>query len=169
VRAEQLLEPPRLPQAAPAPAVIPDEPQLNFAPGVGSTEGVPEQGDVPVGIPGGVHGGLTDSPTIPPPSLAQNPVRIGPKAQGAAPIFKVLPVYPEVAERQRLQGVVILDVVVDREGTPMNLRVIRSHAVFDAAALEAVKKWRWSPYLVNGQPVPFKVLVTVQFQLTTKR
>lgn len=65
-------------------------------------------------MPSGVLGSLPDSPTTPPPSPAQEPVRIAPKPQGAVPIVKILPVYPEVAERQRVQGVAILDVEVFR-------------------------------------------------------
>jgi protein TonB len=82
---------------------------------------------------------------------------------------KVDPIYPEMALKERVQGVVILDVIVDREGAPINIRVVRSHSLFDAAAMEAVKQWRWSPYVVEEQVVPFKVLVTVQFTLATKR
>jgi len=130
--------------------------------------GVP--GGVEGGVPGGVEGGLPGSPapSPAPPALA-DPVRIAPGSREAVPIVKVDPIYPDMALRERVQGVVILDVVVNREGVPVNLRVVRSHAVFDAAAMEAVRKWRFSSYLVGGHPVPFKVLVTVQFQLTTKR
>ena len=81
----------------------------------------------------------------------------------------VKPIYPEPALQARVQGVVILDVLVNTEGVPVDLPVVRTHALFESASVEAVKQRRWRPYLVDGQPVPFKVLVIVNFQLTTRR
>jgi len=130
----------------------------------GQPEGV--EGGAPGGVEGGVVGGLPGS-VEPSPALA--PVRIPPDSQAAVPIVKVIADYPEYAVRSRVEGMVILDVLVSAVGEPDELRVLESHVLLESAAVEAVKKWRWSPYLLKGEAVPFKVVVTIHFRLTTRR
>jgi protein TonB len=76
----------------------------------------------------------------------------------------VSPVYPAFAVRSRVEGLVILDVLIDREGKPERINPISSAMVFEAAAMRAVKEWRWRPYVLEGEPVAFKVLVSLQFR-----
>jgi len=66
----------------------------------------------------------------------------------------------------RKEGVVILEAVLDEEGAVRNVRVLRSIPLLDDAAIQAVSKWRFTPTLLNGTPVPVVMTVTVSFQLT---
>jgi TonB family protein len=78
-------------------------------------------------------------------------------------------VYPLLAERAFVQGVVILEATVDREGRVNEIRVLRSHSLLDDAAVEAVQQWVYEPLMLNGQPQPFVLTVTLSFSLSTER
>ena len=79
----------------------------------------------------------------------------------------VPPVYPPLAVRAKVQGVVILEAVVDRQGRVEEVKVLRSIPLLDAAAIAAVRQWRYSPLLLNGQPERFVLTVTVSFRTNT--
>ncbi len=70
-----------------------------------------------------------------------------------------------LAVRARVQGVVILEAVVDREGRVERVTILRSIPLLDAAAVAAVRQWRYSPLLLNGTPERFVLTVTVSFSL----
>jgi protein TonB len=80
---------------------------------------------------------------------------------------RVEPEYPPIAVRVQVEGVVILEAVVDRNGRVEDVRVLRSIPLLDAAAIDAVRKWRYSPLLLNGQAERFVLTVTVNFSLAT--
>jgi protein TonB len=65
----------------------------------------------------------------------------------------------------RVEGVVVLEAVIGREGSIETLRVISGHPLFNQAALDAVKQWRYRPTLLNGKAVPVLTTVTVTFRL----
>ena len=135
-----------------------------------SEEGVPGgvEGGIPGGVVGGVVGGIIDLPPPPPPPAApQSPVRVGGELKAPALLERVEPEYPLIAVRARVQGVVILEAVVDRQGRVEELRVLRSIPLLDDAALAAVRQWRYSPLLLNGKPERFVLTVTVSFNLST--
>ena len=75
------------------------------------------------------------------------------------------PVYPSIAQSARVQGVVIIEATIGPDGTVQNTRLLRSIPLLDQAAIDAVKQWVFTPTLLNGQPVPVIMTVTVQFQL----
>ena len=141
--------------------------------GSGSEEGIPGgvEGGVPGGIVGGVIGGIVPTsivappPPPPPPPMAQTPVRVGGNITTPALVSRVEPVYPPLAVRAHVQGVVILEAVVDRQGRVESVTVLRSIPLLDAAAVEAVGQWRYSPLLLNGQPERFVLTVAVSFSL----
>jgi protein TonB len=80
-------------------------------------------------------------------------------------VNRVLPVYPSTARAIRLSGTVQLQATISREGTIENLRVVSGPALLQAAALEAVKQWRYRPYLLNGEPVEVETTINVDFKL----
>jgi protein TonB len=90
---------------------------------------------------------------------------VGGNVQESKLIKKVEPVYPELAKRARVSGVVILQVTVDEEGSVTELRVLRGHPLLDEEAKRAVQQWKYSPTLLNGEPVPVIATVTVIFNL----
>jgi protein TonB len=79
----------------------------------------------------------------------------------------VEPVYPPFAVHAHVHGIVILEAVVDREGQVEDVRILRSIPLLDRAAVEAVRQWRYSPLLLNGEPERFVLTVTVSFNLST--
>ena len=70
-----------------------------------------------------------------------------------------------MAKRARVSGVVILQVTVDEEGSVSDVRTLRGHPLLDDAAITAVKQWKYSPTLLNNEPVPVIATVTVIFNL----
>jgi protein TonB len=93
-------------------------------------------------------------------------VRVGGAVKAPALIERVQPEYPELARRAKVQGVVILEAVVDREGRVQDVRLLRSIPLLDRAAMDAVRHWRYSPLLVGGQRESFILTVTVNFSLS---
>jgi TonB family protein len=80
-------------------------------------------------------------------------------------VDKVQPSYPEQALRSGLQGPVVLEAWIGRDGKIRNLKLIRGSLLLGQAAFEAVKQWRYKPYILNGQTVEAQTLVTVDFKL----
>jgi len=103
-------------------------------------------------------------PPAPPPA-PQKPIRLHQGIQPPRKIVDVQPTYPEHARAVRQQGIVILETVIDAKGMVENVRVLRGYPLLDEAAVAAVRQWRFMPALLNGQPVPVVMTVTVNFLL----
>jgi protein TonB len=80
-------------------------------------------------------------------------------------INKVIPAYPAIAQAIHASGMVVLQATISRTGTIENLRVTSGPPVLRQAALDAVKQWRYRPYMLNGQPVEVETAVEVDFTL----
>lgn len=80
-------------------------------------------------------------------------------------IRKVMPEYPSAARAVGLAGTVVLAATISRSGTIENLRVVSGPALLRQAAIDAVREWRYRPYLLNGQPVEVETTVNVEFTL----
>jgi protein TonB len=80
-------------------------------------------------------------------------------------VNKVLPVYPAMARAIRIAGTVQLQATISREGTIENLRAVSGPPLLQQAAIDAVKQWRYRPYLLNGEPVEVETTVNVEFTL----
>jgi TonB family protein len=80
------------------------------------------------------------------------------------PIHRVMPQYPEIAKRLRLEGVVVLHAVVSPEGNVGDVKVVSGNTLLHNAALAAVKQWRYSPSLLNGKAVESAVEIRLTFQ-----
>jgi TonB family protein len=93
-------------------------------------------------------------------------VRVPEEVSNKLLISTVLPVYPPLARQARLQGVVVLDAEISKDGTVETLRVIRGHPLLIQAALKAVKQWRYKPYVRNGEPVAVNTQISVGFSLS---
>jgi protein TonB len=77
---------------------------------------------------------------------------------------KIAPIYPEAAKQANIQGVVVLDATIGRDGTVLDVRPISGPGELTPAAVDAVKWWRFQPYLVNGQAVQVKTRLAVDFR-----
>jgi protein TonB len=80
-------------------------------------------------------------------------------------VRKVLPTYPSLARSARIQGSVVLQAVISKQGLIENLRVLSGHPLLVPAAIEAVRQWRYRPYVLNNEPVEVETQVTVNFSL----
>ncbi len=101
-----------------------------------------------------------------PPPSSTRAVRAGGDISEPRRLFHVVPVYTEEARQQRVQGTVILDVRLDRTGSVKDVRVLRplGHGLTESA-VEAVRKWRYEPSRLDGEPVEVMLTVTVTFSL----
>ncbi|MGA2966315.1 MAG: energy transducer TonB, partial [Terriglobales bacterium] len=155
-----------------APSAIPKTIQMikeDEAPDLGGG-GVP--GGVPGGIPGGqaggVIGGIISQQAIAMPKIAAPPprIRVSSGVSAGLRIKYVQPNYPPLAKQARIQGQVVLQAEISKEGMIQNLQLISGHPMLAPAAIEAVKQWRYKPYLLNGEPVAVDTQVIVNFSLT---
>jgi periplasmic protein TonB len=102
----------------------------------------------------------------PPPrvELRREPLRISTLSEGAL-LHRVQPVYPPNARNTRTQGPVVLAALIDTDGRIINLRLVSGHPLLVNAAMEAVKQWRYRPYILNSQPIEVETQITVVFSL----
>jgi periplasmic protein TonB len=132
--------------------------------GSGVVGGVP--GGVPGGSMGGVIGGILSSTAAVPKVATPQRVRVSQGVSTGLLIKKVTPNYPPLARQARIQGQVVLQAEISKEGTIQNLQLISGHPMLAPSAIEAVKQWRYKPYLLNGEPVAVETQVVVNFSLS---
>ncbi|MGP0018246.1 MAG: energy transducer TonB [Candidatus Sulfotelmatobacter sp.] len=127
-------------------------------------------GGVPGGIPGGSMGGvigsvLSSTPTVAPHIATPQRVRVSSGVSSGLLIRKVNPTYPPLARQARIQGTVVLQAQISKDGSIENLTLVSGHPMLAPAAIEAVKQWKYKPYLLNGEPVEVDTQVQVNFTL----
>ena len=128
-------------------------------------------GGVPGGVPGGSMGGvigsvLSSTPTVAPKIATPQRVRVSSGVVSGLLLRKVNPTYPPLARQARIQGVVVLQAQISKDGNIENLQLISGHPMLAPAAIEAVKQWKYKPYLLNGEPVEVETQVQVNFTLS---
>jgi TonB family protein len=94
---------------------------------------------------------------------AAGALRVGGNVRPPVKVFDVPPVRPELAVSANVRGIVILEVTIDADGVVKHVRVLRSIPMLDAAALEAVRQWRYEPTTIDGKAVPVVMTVSVTF------
>lgn len=129
------------------------------------------------GIPGGTRqGGGNGSPiegvirefsavaVAPPPAPVAHTVRLSKMSPGSL-IHRVEPVYPPLAKAAGVQGLVVLQAMIGRDGGIEDLQVVSGHPMLAPAAVKAVEQWRYRPYILNGEAVKVETQVSVNFVL----
>ena len=96
---------------------------------------------------------------------SQEPLVVSLEMHPAYPIKKVAPVYPPLARQARIQGTVIVRVVISVSGDIASVQLISGHAMLAPAAMEAVKKWKYQPYMFDGRAVEVETKIQVNFML----
>lgn len=123
----------------------------------------------PIGTADGISDGIGRTGGViappPPPPTQPAPVRPGGNIREPRKIVDVPPVYPPLAIAAKKEGVVILEALLDENGHVDRVKVLRSEPLLDDAAVQAVRRWRYTPTLLNGVPVPVLMTVTVRFSL----
>jgi periplasmic protein TonB len=147
------------PDAAPleAPNGIAPEPAVDpIDDGVRNNAGVIAFGDS--------NASVIEAPPPPPPPPQQPLPHVGGKIKPPQKVADVAPIYPPIALASGIAGVVMLEAVIAADGSVREVHVLRSIPLLDAAAVEAVRQWRFTPTLLNGEPVPVVMTVTVAFR-----
>jgi TonB family protein len=139
----------------PIPDPTPDEPEpIRLPDEVETVIEIPDT-DIIFGIPEG-----------PPPAEPEGPIRVGGDVQPPVKVSAPSPQYTEIARKARIQGVVIVEAIIDKEGKVTNVKVLKGLPMgLDTAAADAVKKWTFQPATLNGKPVAVIYNLTVNFRL----
>jgi protein TonB len=116
------------------------------------------------GIPGGMPFGGPATPRIVH-QEARGPMQVSSGVVAALLVRKTIPAYPPIARAAHVEGTVVLLANISKSGTIENLRVASGPAMLGEAAMDAVKSWRYRPYLLNGEPVEVETTVSVIFTL----
>ena len=131
-------------------------------------------GGIPGGVPGGQLGGViggiissgaTSTAMVPRPEPVKR-VRVSQGVTLGMLISKIEPKYPKIALAAHITGVVFLKAIISKEGKIQELQTIEGHPVLIPAAIEAVKQWRYRPFLLNGEPVGVETTIIVTFQIS---
>jgi protein TonB len=138
-----------------------------------SMGGAGVMGGVPGGVPGGSMGGVLGG-IIAAANTAQNVPKIATPtrvrvSQGVTEgllLHGPKPTYPALAKQARIQGHVILQAIINKQGQVENLRLISGHPMLAPSAIEAVKQWKYKPYMLNNEPVEVETTVDVNFSLS---
>jgi len=101
----------------------------------------------------------------PPPPSTLRPLRRSVMMEGNL-VHRVQPEYPALARSSGIQGQVLLRAVISRQGMIENLQVLAGHPMLVKAAFDAVRRWRYRPYILNGESVEVETQVTVNFVLS---
>jgi protein TonB len=135
-----------------------------------SSVGVAGMAGMGSGSGNGVAGGMAGLGIgTPPPVVARaapkptGPVRVSSGTVAGMALSQPQPVYPPIAKAAHVQGVVILHAIISKNGTIENLQVVSGPPMLTAAALDAVKRWRYKPYLLNGEPTEVETTINVNF------
>lgn len=130
-------------------------------------------GGIPGGQLGGVIGGIVSAasnmaavPKLAAPTISKR-IRVSQGVTKGMLLSKVEPRYPTIALGARVQGVVVLTAIISKAGNIQNLTVVTGHPMLVPAAMDAVRQWRYRPFMLSGEPVEVETTVTVTFQLSS--
>ena len=160
----KLTAPTFIPKAVPTATSDAAPPEEAFATGMGA---------VPGGVPGGQMGGITGGmPNLAAPVAAapvaegpKRPVRIGGDVKPPRLIFGPAPIYPPLASQAHVQGVVVIDAIIDEHGSVVQEKIISGHPLLIQAALKAVSQRKYEPTVLDGEPTPVDLRVEVNFHM----
>jgi protein TonB len=159
VAPQPVVQPPTVPERLPEKATGPENTGVE-----GSIEGV-DNGGGTVGVPG-IPGGVGTGPGVFSDEPPDVPIRIGGEVVPPEPISRPQPLYPDIARKARVTGVVIVEAIIDKQGNVTDARVLRGLPMgLSEAATNAILRWKYRPATLNGRPVAVYLTVTVNFTL----
>jgi protein TonB len=126
--------------------------------------GMGSMGGSPGGVFGGILGGSGSAPVVtkaPP----KGPARISGGVIAGNILTKTQPVYPPIAKAAHVGGTVVLHAIISKNGTIQSLQAVSGPDMLKGAALDAVRQWKYKPYLLNGEPTEVDTTITVNFNL----
>lgn len=139
----------------PIPDPTPDEPEPIRIDEPEPDIDIPQVDDIVFGIP-----------EAPPVAEPEGPIYVGGDVKAPEKLFSPQPQYTEIARKARVQGVVIVQAIIDKEGNVTNVKVLKGLSMgLDDEAVKAIKKWQFKPATLNGKPVDVYYNLTVNFRL----
>ena len=108
--------------------------------------------------------GIVGAPVNVPDKPAQT-LRVSQGVSQGLLLKRVQPVYPSQAMQMRIQGAVDLEASISQDGSITKIKVLNGHPVLARAAVDAVRQWKYQPYVLNGEPVAIQTQITVNFKL----
>ena len=169
------------------PRIVP-KPASNLAPGVLKNGGedhpvAPQRSDVDQAVQapsldaapagdsanGSALSGIVSSNAAAPAAPALQPegvAKVGGIVKEPRLLSRVMPEYPLVAKQAGIQGDVVVKTTIDLKGDPVNLQVVSGPAMLRGPALAALRRWKYEPSTLNGQPIAVQMLVTIKFSGT---
>lgn len=144
--------------------LAPEVPPVAEIPAPGALEGPP---GVSIGMPeaSGIGEPEVKPPVLADPPVDRKPLKVGGSIRAPKRIVASAPVYPPFAISAKVEGEVLLEALIDEQGRVSGVRLLRSVPLLDAAAVDAVRTWRYTPTLLNGVPVSVLMTVKVTFSL----
>lgn len=150
---DQLTAPSRIPQDAKKPAAVDERPPANLA--VAGLSGLGGSG---------ANSGIFDRHRQPVVRAAPSkPVAISSGVAVGMLIQKTPPIYPSIAKNARVSGAVVLEAIISKTGAIKDLHVVSGPLLLRQAAIDAVRTWRYKPYMLNGQPIEVETRIGVVF------
>ena len=157
-----------------APTKIPKDIKMikeDAAPPPPSAAGVAGMGGMAGGAPGGILGGMPGGSGSGPaiavtPAKPKGPARISSGVVQGNLIVKTQPIYPPIAKAAHQSGTVVLHAVISKTGSIINLSVVSGPVMLQSAAMDAVKQWKYKPFILNGEPTEVDTQVLVNFNLS---
>ncbi|MCA1733211.1 MAG: energy transducer TonB [Acidobacteria bacterium] len=156
-----------------APVTTPAETRIEPVPvratgaenGSTTATGTGTEGGEEGGVDDGVIGSITTGPIVETPKISV-PVRPGAGVSTPVNLVRIEPTYPELAKKIGVQGLVVIECVIARDGSVRDPKVVRgAHPLLDKAALEAVRQWKFAPGRMGDRPVDVLFNLTVTFEM----
>ena len=128
----------------------------------------PRSSAIHLDLDSGTASSASETPAATPEAVvsAADRVQLSPQTARSVTV-SVPPDYPLLARQMKVQGAVILQALISREGAIQELQIVSGPAILATAAREAVKQWRFKPYYQSGQPVETEARITVNFTIST--
>jgi periplasmic protein TonB len=167
VNPTDLIAPPAIPQKI---AIVIDEPTAVPAamPGIQNSGGMRSILQAALDGEAATASNVTPPPPPSPPAAVPispaAPIRVSAGVQQGSLMHQVTPVYPPLAQKTRIQGIVVLEATIGKDGSVNNLRVVSGHPLLIRAAIDAVSQWQYRTTLLSGDPVEVLTTVTVTFR-----
>jgi protein TonB len=120
--------------------------------------------DAGAAAPGSELEGISTSSAVPPPPApAEAPIHVGGDVKPPKLTSTVLPTYPSIARSSGIEGSVVVDTAIDAAGNVTTTKVISGPAMLRQAAVDALRRWKYSPATLNGEPIAVHITVTINF------
>ena len=105
---------------------------------------------------------LTSTPQS---AATADPVHVAAGAIAGSVVFRVNPIYPPDAKANRIQGAVVIEVIIGKDGAIQNINSVTGPEILQQSALDAIRQWIYKPYVLNGQPVEVQSTITINYNL----